>query len=373
MMSWTELERQLQLTDIPKLISEGVRPHLEALPDDRQDARTGKALKQLKSAFTTAFFGFGAFFFLFVILVPDTWWGVTVKFVVFPVAFFGSFLLAAWLNRAAIADFFLATQERFVAKSRAMIAIAKAIGLTYIAAPGGAPESLKVIQKIGFLRREIQSVMDLLDDHGGLEDSVNAAIDSGLLLSDVVVLGSEEQKARFYRQSAMGHSFEDGFTGVRNGLHFSAFEWIERVEDAEDLYHLLVVFRAPYRLAGSTQFRSRKTPWPNRLDDHFQDVQIVPESFSKNFRLRSTDQVEARTLFNPAVVERVLALAHGDPFRAVAKGNHLVIDVVGQNRFQLLDLATGAWSEASVQATLTDLSELLAFVDAMAETFMLNR
>ena len=371
-MSWSEYEKRLNADGLGRVIEEQVKPVLMSVPAEMHATDSKAAMKTLSAAFTTAFFVFAVGFFLLMTFLPDTWWGVALRFIIFPLGFFGALAIAAWLNRKTIATFLLGRRDWFIAKSKAMTAILETVGLTYVAAPGGAPESLKVLQKIGFLDKQIKLVSDMLDDHGGLDSAVQAAVDSGLLISDVVVLGTDEQKARFYRQSALGHTFEDGIQGTRKGISFSALEWIERVEDAEDRYHLLAVFTAPHRLSGTTQLRSRKTPWPNRREQNFQDVQLVPEDFARKFRLRSTDQVEARTIFNPAVVERVLQLAHGDPFRAVASGDHLVVDVVGNNRFALVDLISGEWNDATISSTLKDIADLLDLVDVMADTFMLN-
>ena len=89
-------------------------------------------------------------------------------------------------------------------------------------------------------------------------------------------------------------------------------------------------------------------------------------------RLRSSDQVEARTIFNPAVVERVLKLAHDMPFRAVAAGNFLILDIVGDNRFSVIELATGKWSRQRIEDALRDVAELLELVDEAAHTFMIR-
>ncbi|MEL6285758.1 MAG: hypothetical protein AAFQ18_06065, partial [Pseudomonadota bacterium] len=85
------------------------------------------------------------------------------------------------------------------------------------------------------------------------------------------------------------------------------------------------------------------------------------------------DQVEARTLFDPRVVERLLAVAHGQSFRAVARNRHLVFDVEGEDRFALLDANTGAWDDTTLRRGLTDLVETLELVDALATTFRTAR
>ena len=101
-------------------------------------------------------------------------------------------------------------------------------------------------------------------------------------------------------------------------------------------------------------------------------MDLVPDTFNEYFRLRSTDQVEARTIFNPAVVERVLALAHGQPFRAVAQEEGLVFDFVGDNRFALIDLKTGEWNDETIKQSVTDVAELLELVDTLAHAFMVR-
>jgi hypothetical protein len=103
-------------------------------------------------------------------------------------------------------------------------------------------------------------------------------------------------------------------------------------------------------------------------------VDLGPKAFDALYRLRASDQVEARALFNPAVIERVIALAHGGKFRAVARQQHLVFDFASEaNRFHLIDLITGEWSDETIRQTHADLAEALALVDALGHAFMLAR
>jgi hypothetical protein len=168
---------------------------------------------------------------------------------------------------------------------------------------------------------------------------------------------------------------EDGFEGTRAGLTFSMFEWVESVSEAPDIYHLVIVLEAPLRLHGVTHLRARKTSWPQDPNGTpMQDVDLGPRSFDALYRLKASDQVEARAIFNPAVIERVIALANGGPFRAVARQQHLVFDFAGEaNRFHLIDLITGHWSDNTVRQTHADLAEALALVDALGHAFMLAR
>lgn len=373
MLSWAEIEERLGRTDLEDFSDREIMPLLSELAVEREEADQKKELKSLQNAFTLGFFGFGVSFFIFTLVVPDVWWGIVLKFVFFPILFFGSFIVVAYLKRETLMKVLFRARGNFVARAQALTKIAEHLGLSYVPTPGGAPEHMKMLAKLKFMPKKFGDLVDLLETHGGQEDAVEAAVKSGLLVPDVVVLGSEKDKARYYRQSAMGQSFEDGFEGERSGIAFSALEWIERVDEAPDRFHLLLVLKAPHSLHGVTHLRSRKTPWPKAEDSSaFSDVQLVPETFNDRFRLRSTDQVEARTIFNPAVIERVLALAHGEVFRAVGRDDVLVFDIVGENRFDLIDLRTAYWDTQTVQKTFGDIAELMELVDEMAHAFMVK-
>ena len=373
-MNDTSLKARLGGIDIDALSEEKIRPLLEEFSQSAAPGDQKALISSLSRSFTIGFFGFFFGFSVFVVVFPDTWWGTVLKFILFPVLFFGVMALVAWLRRDEIMKLLLRAEGAFLARSSALDEIAQALGLTYVPAPGGAPEALKVLMNIPVVPRKLNHLIELLDRHGGQDEAVKLATESGLLNPDVVVLGGKEDKARYYRQTAMGNAFEDGFEGARNGVSFSAFEWVESVEDEPDRYHLLLVLTAPYRLHGATQLRSRKTSWPHALEDGgtFSPVDLLPPTFNEYFRLRSTDQTEARTIFNPAVVERVLAMAHGNPFRAVARAGHIVIDLVGDNRFNRVELSSGEWSEETIRQTLTDIAELLELVDVMAHAFMVD-
>ncbi|MAP95451.1 MAG: hypothetical protein CMK07_10910 [Ponticaulis sp.] len=370
---WKTLESRLGVEGLEDFNQREVVARLEDLEATSDIESHQKAIKALSGAFGFAFFGFFICFSVLAMAVPDYWWTIVLKFVLFPVMFFGFLAIAAFLKRDTLMKVLFRAQETFIVRSAALTSLAEKLGLTYVPAPGGAPESLKALAKLKFLSKRLNALTDLLDAHGGQEDTVEAAIASGLIVPDTVVLGSEEDKARFYRQTAMGQAFEDGFEGQIGDIRFSAMEWIETVDEAPDRYHLLVALKAPFRLQGVTQFRARKTPWPKHPDEgRLEDVDLVPDTFNAHFRLRSSDQVEARTLFHPAVVERVLALAHGDPFRAVAQGNWLLIDIVGDNRFNLVDIRTGVWSHDTIRQTYEDIADLREFVEIMAHAFTLR-
>tara|TARA_Y100000052_G_scaffold13882_1_gene13505 strand:- start:165253 stop:166377 length:1125 start_codon:yes stop_codon:yes gene_type:complete len=374
MLSWAEIDQRLGRTGLEGFSDREIVPQLEEMTEEGDSADQKKALKSLQRSFTIGFFSFGIFFFVFAIFVPDDWWGIVLKFVLFPVVFLGTMALTAFLRRETLMKVLFRAQGNFMARAAALKSIADHLQLVYVPTPGGAPEHFKMLAKFRLMPKKFGEMVEMLDQHGGLDEAVDAATKSGLLAPDAVVLGNEKDKERYYRQTAMGQSFEDGFEGERSGIGFSAFEWIETVDEAPDRYHLLLLLRAPHRLNGVTHLRSRKTPWPRAEDSKaFSDVHVVPETFNDHFRLRSTDQVEARTIFNPAVIERVLALAHGEAFRAVARDDQLVFDIVGENRFNLIDLQSAHWDTQSIRKTFEDIVELMELVDEMSHAFMVYK
>ena len=373
MTSWYELEKRLGQDDLTRFIETDVKPIIEELDFERDAEAHKKAMKALERAMTFGFFGGGVLFFFLAVSLPDSWWSIPLKFICFPVFIFGGVALTAWLNRDALMAILLKAKAHFLMRSAALAKLAEKLDLTYVATPGGAPEALKVLAKFKFMPKRFNELIELMDSHGGQDDVVAQAVASGLMTHNVYVIGNDEAKAKFNESAGYGQTFEDGFSGVRNGVSFSALEWVEKVDEAPDKYHLLVFLKPPHRLHGSTHFRSRKTPWPKPVSPKtYSDVDIVPDTFNDHFRLRTTDQVEARTIFNPAVVERVLALAHGQPFRAVAEDVGLVFDFVGDNRFAMVDLASGDWNDDSIKQSVTDIAELLELVDVLAHAFMVR-
>jgi hypothetical protein len=283
-------------------------------------------------------------------------------------------LAGLFLLRGRLAELFVQAQARLVLKAEAMRSLAAPLGLSYVPAPGGAPKGLEWLASQSWAPAILKDAASTLNAAGGMDAAVKIAADSGLFIeANVYVIGTAEQKARYTEQVAGMRQIEDGFHGQRGEIAFDMFEWIEKVDEAPDMIHLVIVLAAPLRLQGITQLRARKTGWPGDPGlAPMQDVDLGPRAFDALYRLRASDQVEARAIFNPAVIERVIALAHGGKFRAVAKGQHLAFDFASEtNRFQLVDLMTGAWSEDTVRQTHADLAEALALVDALAHAFML--
>lgn len=329
--------------------------------------------KALQWPLTLAFIVFGLSFVIFGAFLPGGFIGGVLKVILFPVLFIGSIAGVLYVYRKRLFSFLLDGQERFLAGAKALTAIAERADLTYVPAPGGAPGGLKIFANQGWAPKELKDAVALLDSHGGMDEALQAAKQTGLLMANTIILASEETKAKFIDQQLGNVRLEDGFHGTREGVAFDAFEWVETVEDDPNIHHLMIVLAAPTRLNGVTQMRSKGAAWPyTEKADELQTVSLGPKTFDERFRLRANDQVEARAIFNPAVMERVIALAHGEKIRAVATGQHLVLDIAGANRFALVDLGTGAWSDETIRQTFADVADLTALVDEAAHAFMVR-
>lgn len=370
-MGWDEIERVSGFA--------GLKAHSEAhvLPvlseSDLKPAGTAKLHKRLGRAVTIGFFSFAACFIVLQAFLPNNLAGGMLRFLLFPILFFGCVIASLYFVRRSLLGVLLETKRTFLVRGRALAAMVEPLGLSYVATPGGMPGAVKWLMEQSWAPAEMKAFPGPFDDAGGMDEAVAAARDAGLMVeANVYVIGSAEQKEKYQKMAASQAAVEDGFHGRRSGIDFEMFEWIERVEKAPDVHHLVIVLEAPLDLHGVTQLRARRTGWPQEASDvRFTEVDLGPRAFDALYRLRSSDQIEARALFNPAVIERVIELAHDGKFRAVAKGRRLVFDFPGANRFNLVDLQTGDWGEESLRQTAADLAEALALVETLAHAFML--
>ncbi len=371
---WDEIESHAGFAGAQARSEAELRPLLDKVKVDSIDP--ARQTKIISRAMTTAFFAFGGTFFALEILMPIGAVWEFLRFLLFPVLFIAYMAIALFLMRGQLAKLVVEAQARIGIKGEVMNRIAAPLGLRYVPAPGGAPKGLEWLAKQSWAPAILRDATASLNAAGGMDGAVAIVRDSGLLLEGYsYIAGTPEQKAKFNAQASSTRHVEDGFEGTRGGLTFSMFEWVEKVKDAPDIYHLVIVLEASLRLQGVTHLRARKYVWPQDPNGTpLEDVDLGPKAFDALYRLRASDQVEARALFNPAVIERVIALAHGGKFRAVARQQHLVFDFASEaNRFHLIDLITGEWSDETIRQTHADLAEALALVDALGHAFMLAR
>lgn len=339
MSDWAAIEARLNIQDLQDFIAREIvplTPLLDNTATDKKKPRDGLDLPA-----SVAFIGFIITFLILMVTTPDNLLGNIFKFVAFLPLFFLWLAGSFYLFRHRIAAHIIKRNVWFIARSKALAKIAETLSLTYVASPGGAPLPLQMMAKYDWVPSAFKDAEHILNDHGGMDEALEIAHKSGAMMGTGVVIGTREQVEASNAKAAAHIKVEDGFYGERNGAPFSAFEWIEDGDESADIYHLVMVYKTPRRLYGVTQLRSRHTGWQKHNEAAaLKPIALVAPAFEDRFRLRSTDQVEARMLFDPAVLEKVAGLAHGEKVRAVAFEDHLVIDVAGKDRFALIDLHT---------------------------------
>lgn len=257
--------------------------------------------------------------------------------------------------------------------------IAGHLGLRYVAAPGGGQGIVTQQSKEGLFQASFGRLLKALDQYSGQDEAVAAARASGLVeLVTVIHIGAADEETKKARETGLTR-LEDGFSGEHAGLRFDAFEVVRAARRTDDgttypaEHALLLVLNLPRPLQSTTQLRSRKIGWHKSGEaERLEKVSLESNEFQDLYRVRSNDQVEARFVFTPDVMQRVTELAHGEPIRATAQGDHLVVAFEGPNRFDLTSEDTGLDGDAAVRLAIQQIGEMLDLVEAVAETFGLE-
>ena len=357
-------------------------PHLEQFIEDKLVPILSKAKKnpqlhadgmgQLKLPMMGGMVGFIAAFLITKSFLPNSALGEIATFIAFPVLFISSMILTAFLCRHRIAEAMLIGRDNFLLRTEALTALCAQLGLEYIPIPGGPNKPTKYIAGLRYCPQILKDFCDLMDDHGGFDDVAEIIRDSGLALPRETVLASEKNREEIYKRQIESQQFEDGVKGTVDGIPFSALEWTENLDESKR-HHLLIILKLPTRLTGRVEFKNKAGRWPAAMPKwKKQPVRLISKAFTKNYSVRACDQVEARLIFDPSVIERLTAYAASDAVCGIAFENQLVVDLVGRNRFNLLNLASGEWSRDTIQTTLDDVQELREFVQTVSRAFALR-
>lgn len=316
--------------------------------------------------------GFIILFGLFQWIMPNTAIGEIANFIAFPLLFLGTIALTLFLYRHQIVEAMLKSRDNFLIRSEALAALCSHLGLEYVPLPGGPSKPMKFIAGLRYCPQIFKDFCALMDDHGGFDDIAEIIRKSGLAVPREWILGSKDSRSAYYEQLIENQQFEDGIKGTLGGIPFSALEWTEKMDDTSR-HHLLIILKLPTRLQGRVEFKNKAASWPVPMPEwENQPVRLLSKSFAKKYAVRACDQVEARLIFDPAVIDRLTEYAASDAVCGIAFDDHLVVDLQGRNRFELLDLVTGKWSEDTINATLEDVADLLGFVQTVSTTFALR-
>ncbi len=339
------------------------------LAQSKQEPLTKDGIpKQLKLPFFAGFSLFIASFAGLKMVLPDNNLAEVLSIVAFPLLFLASIFITGYLFRARLADIFVKGKHNFLLRTQVMHSLSKALGLEFIAVPGGPASSLKKITTWSKCPQTLKDVCAVMEDHSGLGEASEIIKASGLAVPNTVFIGSDETKERYFKQTLNEQQFEDGFKGVRGNISFAAVEWNENHDGR--IHHLLIALTLPTKLTGRVEFKNKAGIWPMTPPHRKHNkVKLLSRQFAKAYKVRADDQMEARLIFDPAVIERLTAYAAQGPVRGVAFENHLVVDLIGDNRFDIIDIMTGAWSNESIKKTLSDFDDMLRFLDAISTAF----
>jgi len=293
--------------------------------------------------------------------------------------------LMLYLFRERLAQFMVAAKQIFLIRSQILKDIADRLGITYVPLPGGPAPMLKSFAAWKHCPDIFKDMVALMDEHIGLEKESDIIRRSGLANPGSIVLGSKESKDKYHAQFLENLQFEDGFHGQFEGIEFSVLEWTQ-TEDESSEHHLMLVLDLPRPVTGRVEFRNKKGRWPidsrsadDSLDSagfetaRLQEVRLNSGPFKNIFKVRASDQVEGHFIFDPLVMERLTTFAHDGPVSGVAFDGHLVIDVIGDKRFEIVELLTGAWSDETIWQTFEDLAETHELVSAIAHAFSVRQ
>ncbi|MHA7857500.1 MAG: DUF3137 domain-containing protein [Henriciella sp.] len=297
-----------------------------------------------------------------------------------PVGFIAGLVVGFFMARPSIEKIAKIQIDRMIAdlsfRASVFAPLAEHIGLRYVASPGGGQGIVAQQSKEGLFQASFKRLHEALEAFSGQNEAVAAARASGLVeLATVIHIGGADEETKKARETGLTR-LEDGFSGDHAGLHFDAFEVVRSPRRSDDgtIYEaehaLLVVLELPRPLQSTTQLRSKKIEWHKPGEaERLERVRLESNEFEDDFQVRSNDQVEARFVFTPDVMARLIDLAHGEEFRATTQADHLVVALEGPNRFDLTSADTGLDGDAAIRLAIQQIGEMLDLVETVAAVF----
>lgn len=362
--SWDALEQRPGFSGLRTIAEQDTLPKLnDAIP------------RRAETSPINALYGGGCFVAVFGLVLL-----VALSSIFGPFGFIAAIVIGFFLARPSIEKIARLQIDRmikdFAFRNDVFAPLAGHLDLTYIAAPGGGQGIVAQQSKEGLFQSSFKKLHTALEQYRGQDEAVAAARASGLVeLATVIHIGGADEETKKARETGLTR-LEDGFSGEHAGLHFDAFEVVRsprRTDDGsvyEAEHALLIVLKLPRPLQSTTQVRSRKIGWHKPGEaERLERVRLESNEFEDDFRVRSNDQVEARFVFTPDVMERILTLAHGEPIRATAQTDHLVVAFEGPNRFDLTSADTGLEGDAAIRLAIGQIGEMLDLVEAVGDLF----
>ncbi len=174
--------------------------------------------------------------------------------------------------------------------------------------------------------------------------------------------------------------FEDRFTGSYKGASFDLYEadLERRSTDSKGRTRYTTVFRGqlvrlhfPRDFLGVTIVRRDAGVFNvfgggENNGRKLERVRLVDSTFEKAFEVWGTDQVEARYLLHPVMMERLIELEtrlHGKRIRCAFEGGDLLVAVEGGNLFEPGDLFKPLVDQSRARRIVNELAGVFAVMD----------
>lgn len=175
-------------------------------------------------------------------------------------------------------------------------------------------------------------------------------------------------------------NFEDLFTGTHKGARYELYEahLEQRTTDSKGRTRYTTVFRGqlirmhfPREFLGVTIVRRDAGVFNvfggGELDGRkLERVRLVASEFEKAFEVWGTDQVEARYLLHPVMMERLIELEkglHGKRLRCGFENGDLLVAVEGGNLFEPGDLFKPLVDPARARRIINEIAGVVKVMD----------
>jgi hypothetical protein len=209
--------------------------------------------------------------------------------------------------------------------------------------------------------------------------SIAEAMDAQFQVEDFPPPALERFKAMRLLPSYQRSSFEDLFAGAHKGASYELYEAdLRQRRSTGKSTSYVTVFRGqlirlhfPVSFLGVTIVR-RDAGMFNAFGGgdiegrKLERVRLVDPSFEKAFEVWGTDQVEARYLLHPVMMERLIALEtalHGKRIRCAFEDGELLIAVEGGNLFEPGDMFKPLVDPARARRVVEELASVVRVMD----------
>jgi hypothetical protein len=177
--------------------------------------------------------------------------------------------------------------------------------------------------------------------------------------------------------SADRSTFDDWFHGARHACPFDLFEahLEEEQRDKDGDTDWVTVFRGqiirmtfPKKFLGTTVVRRDAGIFSGLmgLGSKMERVGVADPTFEKTFDIWSTDQVEARYLVHPVLMQRLLDLERnfeGKRLRCGFQDGEVVIAIEGGDKFEVGDMKKPLTEPAMARAIVDELRTIMLLID----------